>query len=71
MISEKCHASNIDGVKGYYPAFDVTDPEFVTGIVTDKGIYKPKLECFLQSNTTCTNYFNSIYFSNDLSTTFI
>ncbi len=32
----------MDGVKGYYPAFDVTDPEFVTGIVTDKGIYKPE-----------------------------
>lgn len=31
----------MDGVKGYYPAFDDTDPEFVTGIVTDKGIYKP------------------------------
>lgn len=31
----------MDGVKGYYPAFDITPPEFVTGIVTDKGIYKP------------------------------
>ena len=30
------------GVKGYYPAFDVTDPAYVTGIVTDKGIYKPE-----------------------------
>ena len=32
----------MDGVKGYYPAFDVTPPEFVTGIVTDKGIYEPE-----------------------------
>ena len=32
----------MDGVKGYYPAFDVTEPKLVTGIVTDKGIYKPK-----------------------------
>ena len=32
----------MDGVKGYYPAFDVTDPEYVTGIVTDKGIYTPE-----------------------------
>lgn len=31
----------MDGVKGYYPAFDVTSPEYVTGIVTDKGIYTP------------------------------
>ena len=32
----------MDGVKGYYPAFDVTVPEYVTGIVTDKGIYTPE-----------------------------
>ena len=32
----------MDGVRGYYPAFDVTPPEFVTGIVTDKGVYKPE-----------------------------
>lgn len=31
----------IDGVKGYYPAFDMTKPEFITGIVTDKGIFSP------------------------------
>lgn len=30
-----------DGVKGYYPAFDVTPPELVTGVVTDKGILSP------------------------------
>ena len=32
----------MDGVKGYYPAFDCTPPELVTGIVTDKGIYEPQ-----------------------------
>lgn len=32
----------MEGVKGYYPAFDVTPPNFVTGIVTDRGIYKPE-----------------------------
>lgn len=32
----------MNGVKGYYPAFDVTPPELVTGIVTDKGIYAPE-----------------------------
>lgn len=30
-----------DGVKGYYPAFDITPPELVTGVVTDLGIYSP------------------------------
>ena len=30
-----------DGVKGYYPAFDLTPPELVTGIVTDKGVFSP------------------------------
>ncbi len=29
------------GVKGYYPAFDVTPPKLVDGIVTGKGIYSP------------------------------
>lgn len=29
----------MDGVKGYYPAFDVTPPKLCDGIVTDKGIF--------------------------------
>ena len=29
------------GVKGYYPAFDITPPSLITGIVTDIGIYDP------------------------------
>ena len=29
------------GVKGYYPVFDRTPPELVTGVVTDLGIYSP------------------------------
>jgi len=32
-----------EGVDGYYPAFDVTPPEFISAIVTDKGIYPPRL----------------------------
>lgn len=32
----------IEGVKGYYPAFDMTPPVLVTGIVTEKGIFKPE-----------------------------
>ena len=30
-----------DGVKSYYPAFDITPPELVSGVVTDTGIYTP------------------------------
>jgi len=29
------------GVKGYYPAFDITPPALVSGVVTDKGIFCP------------------------------
>ena len=28
-------------VKGYYPAFDITPPHLVSGVVTDKGIFSP------------------------------
>jgi methylthioribose-1-phosphate isomerase len=31
----------MDGVKGYYPAFDITPAEYCSGIITEKGIYKP------------------------------
>ena len=31
----------MDGVKGYYPAFDITPPSLISGVVTDKGIYSP------------------------------
>ncbi|MBP5757710.1 MAG: hypothetical protein J6W39_09045, partial [Spirochaetales bacterium] len=26
---------------GYYPAFDMTPPELITGIVTEKGVLSP------------------------------
>ncbi|HVO65219.1 MAG TPA: s-methyl-5-thioribose-1-phosphate isomerase [Syntrophales bacterium] len=29
------------GVKGYYPAFDITPPELVSAIITPKGVYTP------------------------------
>ena len=29
------------GVKGYYPSFDITPPSLVSGVVTDRGIYSP------------------------------
>lgn len=28
-------------VKGYYPAFDITPPELVKGVVTDQGVFSP------------------------------
>lgn len=28
-------------VKGYYPAFDITPPQLVTGVVTDQGVFAP------------------------------
>ena len=34
-------ASRNEKLHGFYPAFDCTPAEFVTGIVTDKGIYPP------------------------------
>jgi len=30
-----------DGVKGYYPSFDITPPHLVSGVVTDAGILSP------------------------------
>lgn len=32
-----------DGVQGYYPAFDITPPDLVSSIVTDRGIYRPAM----------------------------
>lgn len=29
----------MEGVKGYYPAFDITPPKLCDGVVTDKGIF--------------------------------
>lgn len=32
-----------DGIKGYYPAFDVTPPTLISGIITDRGIFPAHL----------------------------
>ncbi|MFZ5924235.1 MAG: s-methyl-5-thioribose-1-phosphate isomerase [Bacillota bacterium] len=29
------------GVTGFYPAFDITPPELITAIITDRGVFKP------------------------------
>jgi methylthioribose-1-phosphate isomerase len=31
----------VEGITGYYPAFDVTPPELITAIVTDRGVFEP------------------------------
>ena len=31
----------MEGVRGFYPAFDITPPKLCDGIVTDKGIFAP------------------------------
>ncbi len=31
----------MEGVKGYYPSFDITPPKLCDGIITDKGIFSP------------------------------
>ncbi len=33
--------TTLEGVKGYYPAFDITPPEYVSAIVTNRGVYTP------------------------------
>jgi len=41
------------GVKGYYPAFDITPPNLCDGVVTDKGIFAPlDLERYFSTKTT-------------------
>lgn len=33
--------TTLAGVKGFYPAFDITPPKLCDGVVTDKGIFPP------------------------------
>ena len=33
--------NTLEGVKGYYPSFDITPPHLVSSVVTDKGIFVP------------------------------
>lgn len=33
--------TTVEGVQGYYPAFDITPPHLVSGVVTDLGVYTP------------------------------
>lgn len=49
-----CHLgrrATLPGVKGLYPAFDITPPQLVTGIVTERGIFPPsQLENYFSGN---------------------
>jgi methylthioribose-1-phosphate isomerase len=42
---EVLHAMGVrtamEGVKGYYPAFDITPPKLVSAVVTEKGVFSP------------------------------
>jgi methylthioribose-1-phosphate isomerase len=42
---EVLHAMGVrtvmEGVKGFYPAFDITPPKLVSAIVTEKGVFSP------------------------------
>jgi methylthioribose-1-phosphate isomerase len=42
---EVLHAMGVrtvmEGVKGYYPAFDITPPKLVSAVVTSRGVYSP------------------------------
>lgn len=31
----------MEGVRGYYPAFDITPPKLVSAVVTEKGVFSP------------------------------
>lgn len=31
----------VEGIKGYYPAFDITPPQFVSVIATERGLFSP------------------------------
>lgn len=33
--------NTLEGVEGYYPSFDITPPELISGVVTDQGTYTP------------------------------
>lgn len=49
-ISEKWYAKRMapEGIKAYNPAFDVTSHEFITAIVTEKGIVYPPFDVNLK-----------------------
>ncbi|KGM97841.1 methylthioribose-1-phosphate isomerase [Clostridium novyi A str. 4552] len=41
VLSYRGIKNTLQGVKGIYPSFDITPPNLINGIVTDKGIFSP------------------------------
>lgn len=41
VLESMGYKHTMEGVKGWYPAFDITPPKLISGIATDKGIYSP------------------------------
>lgn len=41
VLEERGVKNTMEGVKGYYPSFDITPPHLISGVVTDKRIYSP------------------------------
>ena len=35
--------TSVDGAKGYYPAFDITSPKYISAVATDRGIFPARL----------------------------
>ncbi len=35
--------TSVDGVNGYYPAFDITSPRYISAVATDRGIFPARL----------------------------
>lgn len=45
--------NTLPSVQGIYPSFDITSPNRISGVVTDKGIYSPyDLESYFETETT-------------------
>ena len=54
---EVLHAMGVrtamEGVKGYYPAFDITPPKLVSAVVTEKGVFSPyDLKSYWEDNSS-------------------
>jgi len=43
VLSARGIRNSLPEVKACYPAFDITPPHLITGLVTDKGVYVPEL----------------------------
>lgn len=35
--------TSVDGAEGYYPAFDITSPKYISAVATDRGIFPARL----------------------------